>query len=269
MSIYSQPVVSNWWSSLELIRYGDQHCTPGHSYGPGLRHHYLLHYVLSGHGTFCHNGITYQLEAGDVFLARPEEIISYKASDTDPWHYAWLCFQAPHCPAFLQEPVYRHVPVGKQFQTLTELNKPDVPTGYVYSLAYRILWTLSCYTPVSATPDPQKKYARYAKALIDSSFMEPITIQEIADSLHIDRRYLTALFRESYGQTPKNYLMGLRLEEARSLLLQGFSATQAAEMAGFSDFSNFSRQYKQVFGFSPGQTAQMHITEDTTVQKMP
>ncbi len=256
MSIYSQPVVSNWWSGVEPIRYGDQRCPPGHSYGPGLRHHYLMHYVLSGRGSFQHDGVTYELEAGDVFLARPEEIISYKASDTDPWHYAWLCFRAPHCPVFLQQPVFRHVPVGKQFQKLTELNTPDVPTGYIYSLAHRILWTLACYTPASAVPDPQKKYARYAKALIDSSFMEPITIQEIADSLHIDRRYLTALFRESYGQTPKNYLMGLRLEEARSLLLQGFSATQAAEMAGFGDFSNFSKQYKQVFGHTPGQTAQ-------------
>ena len=51
--------------------------------------------------------------------------------------------------------------------------------------------------------------------------------------------------------SPQEYLMQLRLQQANKFLQQGYSVSEAAAMAGFSDLSNFSRKYKAVFGVSP------------------
>ena len=47
--------------------------------------------------------------------------------------------------------------------------------------------------------------------------------------------------------------MQLRLDRAKEFLNQGYGVTEAASMAGFSDLSNFSRQYKACFGITPSR----------------
>ena len=47
--------------------------------------------------------------------------------------------------------------------------------------------------------------------------------------------------------------MRLRLEQAREFLGQGYGVTEAAALAGFSDLSRLSRQYKRQFGASPSR----------------
>ena len=106
--------------------------------------------------------------------------------------------------------------------------------------------------------DRTNSYAAYAKTYLETSYMQPVSIQGIADALHIDRRYLTVLFRQAYGIPPQAYLMELRLDQARAFLTQGYGVTEAATMSGFSDLANFSRRYKQRFGISP--SAQKGIT---------
>ena len=95
-----------------------------------------------------------------------------------------------------------------------------------FSLCFKdLLDRLSRDAPVSARRDA---YAAYAKAYLETMYMQPVSIQQIADTLHIDRRYLTALFRQAYGQSPKAYLTELRLDQAKSFLRQGHSVTEAS-----------------------------------------
>jgi transcriptional regulator GlxA family with amidase domain len=81
--------------------------------------------------------------------------------------------------------------------------------------------------------------------------MAAVTIEDLANTLHIDRRHLTNVFRKSYGISPHAFLMELRLNKAREFLRSGCSVTDAAAMAGFSDLPNFSKKYKSRFGLCP------------------
>ena len=245
------PVLTGWWSGIRPVLYGEEHCAPGHSFGPAVRHYFLLHYIMDGEGTFYRENEAHRLQKGDIFVIHPEEITVYTADETNPWHYIWLAFQAPSTPDFLKPWVIRQPPVEKHFQRLAHLTDPEAHMGKIYALTHEILWQLS---QAADTREPMRKnteYAAYAKALLDASFMRPIQIQQIAEALHIDRRYLTALFQAAYGVTPKNYLLNLRLEQARDFIDQGYGVAQSAEMAGFSDFSNFSKQYKHAYGTAP------------------
>lgn len=244
-------VAPGWWHGLAPLNFGWEACAPGHQFGPAVRHYHLLHYVLEGEGTFLKGGATYRVEAGDLFVIRPEEVTTYRASTARPWQYVWLGFQAGETPPFLQVPVIRQPPVRKLFESLREQCRYEHQDGRVFALLYDVLWRLSQDAPPPASR--QEPYAAYAKAYLETSYMQPVSIQKLADTLHIDRRYLTVLFREAYGEPPQAYLMRLRLEQAREFLGQGYGVTEAATLAGFSDLSNFSRQYKRQFGASPSR----------------
>lgn len=244
-------VAPGWWHGLAPLNFGWEACAPGHQFGPAVRHYHLLHYVLEGEGTFLKGGATHRVEAEDLFVIRPEEVTTYRASTARPWQYVWLGFQAGETPPFLQVPVIRQPPVRKLFESLREQCRYEHQDGRVFALLYDVLWRLSQDAPPPASR--QEPYAAYAKAYLETSYMQPVSIQKLADTLHIDRRYLTVLFREAYGEPPQAYLMRLRLEQAREFLGQGYGVTEAATLAGFSDLSNFSRQYKRQFGASPSR----------------
>ena len=244
-------VAPGWWHGLAPLNFGWEACAPGHQFGPAVRHYHLLHYVLEGEGTFLKGGATYRVEAGDLFVIRPEEVTTYRASAARPWQYVWLGFQAGETPHFLQAPVIRQPPVRKLFESLLEQCQYEHQDGRVFALLYDVLWRLSQDAPPPASR--QEPYAAYAKAYLETSYMQPVSIQKLADTLHIDRRYLTVLFREAYGEPPQAYLMRLRLAQAREFLGQGYGVTEAATLAGFSDLYNFSRQYKRQFGASPSR----------------
>lgn len=74
-------------NSLELAVYscGAQRCAAPHSWGPAVRDHYLIHYILSGYGIFRCGDKERRLSAGDGFLVIPAQLVSYAADDKDPF----------------------------------------------------------------------------------------------------------------------------------------------------------------------------------------
>ena len=61
------------------------------------------------------------------------------------------------------------------------------------------------------------------------------------------------LFKAETGSTVHAYVRQKRLLYAARLIREGTSANQAAEAAGFSDYSTFHRAFRSSFGVSPGQ----------------
>ena len=86
---------------------GHEHCQPGHSFGPAVRPHYLIHVVLSGKGIFKHQGHTYSLKSGDSFLIKPMDSTYYEADQTNPWEYAWIGFNGQEIPALLNQTCFQ------------------------------------------------------------------------------------------------------------------------------------------------------------------
>ena len=78
--------------SLSVYNVGYQLCDAGYQWGPGIRDHYLIHYVISGKGTYEVNNETHFLSAEDAFLVYPNTEIIYRADAKTPWEYAWVGF---------------------------------------------------------------------------------------------------------------------------------------------------------------------------------
>ena len=251
MKMAIHAVAPGWWHGIVPLDCGYEKCVPNHAFGPAVRPYYLLHYVLEGAGTFLKNGTLHKVLPGDLFVICPEELTTYWANQENPWEYCWISFRAEGTPEFLKEPVIRQPQVRQIFEQIRDQVQGEPEDGKIFTLLYEMLWRLSLDVPLKQ--DRQNTYALYAKTYLETAYMRQVSIQEIADTLHIDRRYLTILFRETYGKPPQAYLMQLRLEQARNFLNQGFGVAEAASMSGFSDLSNFSRQYKRTFGICPSR----------------
>ena len=81
--------------------------------------------------------------------------------------------------------------------------------------------------------------------------MEPLTVENIAQTMGFDRRYLSRVFARGYGMTVKEYLTSVRLSHAEKLLVAGYSVGDVAAMTGYRDVFNFSRIFKKKNGLSP------------------
>ncbi|MFG2137607.1 AraC family transcriptional regulator [Streptomyces sp. NPDC048650] len=98
----------------------------------------------------------------------------------------------------------------------------------------------------------QTRAARRARDLLTAAWDRPLTAQELAATAGCSRFALYRAFRAEYGMAPSDYQRLLRLRRARTLLVAGRSAADAAGEAGFADQAHFHRWFVRCFGITPG-----------------
>jgi two-component system response regulator YesN len=101
-------------------------------------------------------------------------------------------------------------------------------------------------------------YVRRTVETIDSLYMTPIRIETIAATLGIVRRYLARIFKSSMGLSVQDYLIRVRMEQAKKLLIEGLPVNLVAEMVGYSDLKYFSRLFKKSTGVSPSDYKKLY-----------
>ena len=86
---------------------------------------------------------------------------------------------------------------------------------------------------------------------ISEKFSDGITVESIADDLGLNSDYLSRKFSVTVGMTVTEYIRYLRVCHSATLLLKGFSVSDAAFNSGFSSLRTFNRSFKQVLGVTP------------------
>jgi AraC-like DNA-binding protein len=96
-------------------------------------------------------------------------------------------------------------------------------------------------------------YARLVKAkmFIDHHFAEPIDLNNIADEAYFSKFHFIRMFKTSYGKTPHQYLISLRIEKSKELLAEEIPVADACYAVGFESLASFSRLFKRLTGTTP------------------
>ncbi|MFI4849459.1 MAG: AraC family transcriptional regulator N-terminal domain-containing protein [Gimesia chilikensis] len=97
---------------------------------------------------------------------------------------------------------------------------------------------------------------RIARAIrwLKEHFAEPLRIESLADQVGMSISAFHQHFKNVTAMTPLQYQKRMRLQEARNLMLsEKLEAAEAAFRVGYESPSQFSREYRRLFGAPPRQ----------------
>lgn len=90
-------------------------------------------------------------------------------------------------------------------------------------------------------------------AYIDGHMEESVTLDALAEHVHMSKYYFLRKFKELTGVTVHTFLINKRLIRACQELRSGKDVTRVWQNCGFADYSSFRRNFKAVYGVSPGK----------------
>jgi AraC-like DNA-binding protein len=96
-----------------------------------------------------------------------------------------------------------------------------------------------------------KPWAEYLESYIEKHLHEKITTGQLAAAVGRSASFVAHHFEREFGQTPRQYILKRRMEEAKILLENGTSVQAAAERLGFYDAFHFSKTFKRFWKKSP------------------
>ncbi len=126
-----------------------------------------------------------------------------------------------------------------------------------------LLFDLCVARPAQAGPALSKPHRKWIVEQTRAHVLEhrdrPLSIPEICAHLRVSRRMLQYCFQEIYGMSPVAYLRAIRLNGVRRTLLgapndEPVSIQSVAAAWGFWHLSQFSADYRHLFGVTPSQT---------------
>jgi AraC-like DNA-binding protein len=92
---------------------------------------------------------------------------------------------------------------------------------------------------------------------IKRNFREPFSVETLADEASMSTSALHQHFKTVTGMSPLQYQKQIRLQEARRLILsQSLDAASAGHSVGYDSPSQFSREYRRLFGAPPLRDAE-------------
>lgn len=119
----------------------------------------------------------------------------------------------------------------------------------------RMFWLLAESGDISFTGKNtvnKSEAIRPAIEYMNENFSEDITVDTLANAVHLSKTYFMRRFKESSGMGAIEYLIRLRIKKACETLSETEkNAAETAFECGFKNLSNFNRQFKRLVGCTP------------------
>lgn len=232
--------------------------------------------VDSGRGEYTTERAVYPMEPGDIFVFCANEIHCITVCKDTGLHITNLHFE-PHC--FVGDPegenfvrlCFSHAP---EFENRIPARQAEKLRGYFSQIkdeltAGNIMSTVSVkaglqlmlvelfrnhgYCPQMPRHNPLDMLAIYD--YVNQNLREKITLQDVAELVHLSPNYLSHLFKAVNGISLWDYITARRVERAVGLLSSPSQLTilQIAMDCGFNNTVHFNKLFKKHTGLTPSQ----------------
>lgn len=115
----------------------------------------------------------------------------------------------------------------------------------------RVARVTGCVRPVSRGSISERTF-RYLDEYIRKNLAQPISLSKLSEIAGQSKRHFLRSFSDRVGATPYQYVVGLRLEEAKRLLSECESSiTDVALASGFGHLQHFTTTFKSATGMTP------------------
>jgi AraC family transcriptional regulator len=141
------------------------------------------------------------------------------------------------------------------------LENDDLTSGVMFEAMSRVFLVKLLQKYGKQHPEELESSARFTSdnyarvlAFIRAHLDRTISVDDLAKEVGMSPSHFGRVFKETVGQTPMQYLMAYRIEQAIAMMKdRTLSLGEIALDCGFADQAHFSRSFKQVTGQTPRQ----------------
>lgn len=225
--------------------------------------HFILFLCTKGKGYLEHHGIRYNISAGNIFFTFPGVAHAYGADESDPWSIYWAHFhtdspefvsilKANHISVF--QPVFytqAFQDIAESFQFILTDIYHAAPCEFQYKQSIFTQLVFQSFT-LANQPNQKNKYVSAALEYIHSHLNHPLSLEEIANAVHISKFYLSHHFTTDLGVSIKQYVLTKKMNQAKFLLTSTcHNISEIASLCGYQNSMYFSYAFKKQTGISP------------------
>lgn len=248
-------------------------------------------YIKKGSMHYRVNNQSFHLKEGDIIFCNSNALHSGEMEHQEDCSYIPVTFDPKLIYGFFQstictkyvEPVIQNLAVCSMHIDYTEswhetfrkkmleviaLDK-EKPDFYELDISIRmqIMWRLLVehlpHQPLPAASD-LTEYERIRKILsyIEQNYMNPITLAEVAEHIHLCESECTRLFKRHMNTTLFSFLQEYRIERSLEYLSTHESISNIAGKTGFSDSNYYSKVFSKIKGCSPREYRKNLISQE-------
>ena len=248
-------------------------------------------YIKKGSMHYRVNNQSFHLKEGDIIFCNSNALHSGEMEHQEDCSYIPITFDPKLIYGFFQstictkyvEPVIQNLAVcamhidyieswhetfRKKMLEVIALDK-EKPDFYELDISIRmqIMWRLLVehlpHQPLPAASD-LTEYERIRKILsyIEQNYMNPITLAEVAEHIHLCESECTRLFKRHMNTTLFSFLQEYRIERSLEYLSTHESISNIAGKTGFSDSNYYSKVFSKIKGCSPREYRKNLISQE-------
>jgi AraC-like DNA-binding protein len=241
------------------------HCFPNHC------HDYYIFGVMETGAAYClgkgrdHSIVT----SGKIWMLNPGQVHSGMPAANTTMTYCqlnisvdWMHRAAaelhpsdpglPNLPSVVADVPHVAAAIPVLHRMIAEGMEPLAKQSAAIAVASRLLQAVGPFKTMR-TSCREPGATRRARDYLVAHPETRVSLDELALAAGLSRFHLLRVFKKSTGLTPHQFHLQVRLDRAKSLLLQGESLTGTALATGFSDQSHFTNSFKRFVGATPRQ----------------
>ena len=232
--------------------------------------HAELMLVLEGEGAAVVDGTQEALEKGDFVLCGAGEPHRYFAQGSAPLYGVSCGFSQLQCRGmeenhFVANQDSAVVHTGTGSRALTDIlgvlervaAEPGAQDAELCSyLSAAAVTTALQLHRVAAERAEQAHYELGVRTrmYLDRHYLEPLTLDQIAQAMGVSKYHLDRVFLASVGCTPVQYITRRRMARAQTLLGSTQQSVQRiAAQCGYNGYSYFTALFRRTVGMTPGE----------------
>ncbi|MBQ7936181.1 MAG: AraC family transcriptional regulator [Clostridia bacterium] len=243
---------------------------------PHVHSHIELILLYSGQSVGIADHAKTELHAGDLFIAFPNQIHYYLDED-QPMENLVVILSPDICPEFKdiftnyipETPLLKNALQNNQIvtalQQIHQASQTDgeyhetLIRGYSLILLSTLFKSINLKKNTAIHMDLAKNIIGYCYENYDST----ISLQSIADALHISRYHISHLFSKRLHISFSDYINHLRIRKACELLKsKEQSITEIAFAVGYNSPRTFNRCFLNIHGVTPKEYRQLKRKSD-------
>ena len=217
---------------------------------------YELGFYLGGDGSIFAEDREYPVHYGDIRFSKPGS----RLNSVPKYKCYTLVFDFGENNVIYENQILDNIPeyfstrgeTGRLFEEIIRANSSNDVSEKLHANALLMQLIFELFHSLHS----KKKYSdavRLCIGYMEEYYKDGITLEKLGEMSGYSHIHIMRLFRRETGQTPHEWLTGIRINRAKELLsIGGITLEEIADECGFRSDSHFKILFKKITGLTPG-----------------